>query len=57
MYLKKRQDNIQILAKIKCENFESERIFKNNNFVFFSNCDGVNTLRWVNLTNRVQKDV
>jgi UDP-2,4-diacetamido-2,4,6-trideoxy-beta-L-altropyranose hydrolase len=56
-YLKKRQNNTQILAEIKCDNFKSERIFKNNNFVFFSNHDGVNTFMWVNLTNKVQKDV
>lgn len=47
-YLNKRQDSTQILAEIKCDNFRSEKIFKNNNFVFFSHCDGVNTFRRVN---------
>ena len=56
-YLIKHFHITHFLAEIKCDNIKSERIFKNNNFVFVSNNDGVNMFRRVNIINKGGKNV
>ena len=57
VYLTKRQSVTQFLAEIKCDNIKSEKIFKDNNFVFLYSHGGVNTFRLMHVRKEGQKDV
>jgi len=56
-YLMKHQLVSQFFAQIKYDNIKSERIFKNNNFVFVSYHNGVNMFERVNVIDKGRKDV